>query len=266
MKFGRGSDGRLRGRGPGHESKYLLAGLARCAACSGTIHARSRSHGRHRVKHYGCKAYHDRGTKICANGSVIGMEETDSAVIQSLEQVISNDAVVKRAVELVKARLSAAQPTTGASRSALETEYSRNDAQIRNLVGFLAQGNHSTSVAQELRLLEARQLALETQLKAAEAHQRLQLRDDLDADIVARISDWRGLLGGNVKATRLLLGRLLQGPLVMTALPGKSGYRFDGNIKLDELLAIGGAVSVASPRGTDRFFLSELRRSLRKAA
>jgi len=32
----------------------------------------------------------------------------------------------------------------------------------------------------------------------------------------------------------------------MTPLPGNSGYRFDGKIKLDELLAIGGEVSVAS--------------------
>ena len=48
--------------------------------------------------------------------------------------------------------------------------------------------------------------------------------------------------------TRVLLKKLLVGPIVMTPLPGKTGYRFDGKMRLDELLAVGGAVSVASPR------------------
>ena len=52
----------------------------------------------------------------------------------------------------------------------------------------------------------------------------------------------------------MLLKKLLVGPIVMTPLPGKTGYRFDGKIKLDELMAIGGAVSVASPTGFEPVF------------
>jgi hypothetical protein len=55
--------------------------------------------------------------------------------------------------------------------------------------------------------------------------------------------------GPDAGAVEEVAGRLI----IMTALPGNTGYRFDGKIKLDELLAIGGAVSVASPKGIDPF-------------
>lgn len=45
----------------------------------------------------------------------------------------------------------------------------------------------------------------------------------------------------------MLFKKLLVGPIIMTALPAKGGYAFEGKIKLDDLLAIGGAISVASP-------------------
>lgn len=68
--------GRLqRRRADAGESKYLLPGLARCAVCNGTIHVRSLSHGRKRAHYYGCAAYHERGTKVCANGAVVAMDD-----------------------------------------------------------------------------------------------------------------------------------------------------------------------------------------------
>lgn len=89
------------------------------------------------------------------------------------------------------------------------------------------------------------------QIAACDARLDVRLDDHLDAKVAAKIRHWRSVLAGNVAATRvLLLKKLLVGDIIMTALPGKTGYRFDGKIKLDELLALGGAVTVASPTGT----------------
>lgn len=53
--------------------------------CNGTIHVRSRSHGSKRAYHYGCSAYHERGTKVCANGAIVAMPDTNAAIINELE-------------------------------------------------------------------------------------------------------------------------------------------------------------------------------------
>src|SRR5262249_20648546 len=44
-KYLRGTDGRLWGRPPGVDSKYLLPGFARCACCNGVMHVRTHGHG-----------------------------------------------------------------------------------------------------------------------------------------------------------------------------------------------------------------------------
>jgi hypothetical protein len=86
------------------------------------------------------------------------------------------------------------------------------------------------------------------------AHDSLVVREidgDVEAEIVERFHDWREELRRNVKAARLILKKLLVGPLVLT--PGDDGvYRFDGTANLGELVAIGGAFSVASPGGPER--------------
>lgn len=54
-------------------------------------------------------------------------------------------------------------------------------------------------------------------------------------------------------STRVLLKKLLVGPIVMTALADRRGYAFEGKLKLDELLEIGGGVlNGGVPEGTDR--------------
>ena len=240
--FGRAADGRLQGRREGAgDSKYLLPGLARCGTCNGTMHVRSRSHGTRRAHVYGCSSYHERGTKVCANGAVVALADANSAIIDSLETAIMNPAVVARTVELVRERLKASEPTASASRAALLAEAELNEASIKNLVGFIAKGEQSNAVAAELRQLESRQIAIEAQIAACDARLDLQHDDDFEAQLASRIRDWRGVLGGNVPSTRVLLKKLLVGPIVMSALPDKRGYRFDGKIKLDELLPIGGA-------------------------
>lgn len=91
------------------------------------------------------------------------------------------------------------------------------------------------AVESELRELESKQSTIEAKIAACDARQDLRLDGDLEVKVATKIGEWRTVLTGQVTATRVLLKKLLNGPIVMTALSGKQGYRFDGKIKLDEL-------------------------------
>jgi site-specific DNA recombinase len=253
--FGPKTSGRLQ-HGPtdGGESKYLLPGLARCAGCNGTIHVRSRSHGRQRAHHYGCSANHARGSKICANSAVVPMADADAAIINSIESAVMNGAVVERTARLVRERLQSWQPTATASRSTLVAEAALVEVEISNVMRFIRTGVQSKAVAAELAELESKLFAIEKRISACDAHVAVRIDADFDARVAAKIRDWRTVLAGNVAPTRALLRKLLDGPIVLTALTGKIGYRFDGKIKLDELMALGGALSMASPTGFEPVF------------
>ena len=251
--FGRASETRSPGPRVG-ESKYLLPGLARCGDCNGTIHVRSRSHGKRRAHLYGCSTYHERGTKVCGNGTVIAMADMNAAVINQLNSAVLNEAVVLRTVELVRERIEASQPSMGAVRTKIIAEAEDIKARIGELVQFIATGAQSKAVAQELSALEEKQELLDDEIAACDARAVARLDGNFEAKVVTRIRDWRGTLGGNVAATRLLLKKLLVGPIVMTAMADRRGYQFEGKVRLDELTGIGGALLMASPTGFEPVF------------
>ena len=251
--FGRALDGRAPGPRAG-ESKYLLPGLARCGECNGTIHVRSSSHGKRRAHAYGCSSYHERGTKVCGNGAVIAVPDMNAAVINQLDSAVFNEAVILKTVALVRERLLAAQPATGAVRSQILVKMEDNGARISQLVQFIATGAQSKAVADELRALEDKQAGFEAEIAACDARLGVRLDDDFEADVAERIRDWRGTLARNTAAARVLLKKLLVGPIVMTAMADRKGYTFDGKIRLDELTGIGGALLMASPTGFEPVF------------
>ena len=251
--FGRALDGRPPGPRTG-DSKYLLPGLARCGECNGTIHVRSSSHGKRRAHAYGCSSYHERGTKVCGNGAVIAVPDMNAAVINQLDSAVFNEAVILKTVALVRERLLAAQPATGAVRSQILVKMEDNGARISQLVQFIATGAQSKAVADELRALEDKQAGFEAEIAACDARLGVRLDDDFEADVAERIRDWRGTLARNTAAARVLLKKLLVGPIVMTAMADRKGYTFDGKIRLDELTGIGGALLMASPTGFEPVF------------
>jgi site-specific DNA recombinase len=65
-----------RGGRPHRDSRYLLAGLARCAVCGGGFAGQTRQHGGHRVPFYGCTSYWKRGRAVCSNG-LVGRTRSD---------------------------------------------------------------------------------------------------------------------------------------------------------------------------------------------
>src|SRR3989441_7117732 len=70
-----------------HE-KYLLSGIAKCAACGGSLVAFTRDLKRTRSRFYGCMYHHKRGTKVCSNGFLIRQDRLDEVVLDAIAAVL----------------------------------------------------------------------------------------------------------------------------------------------------------------------------------
>ena len=90
--------GRARGTS-GHESKYLLTGLAECGTCHGGLTVHSRASGGARTFAYLCGGYHRKGPTVCDNRRVLGMTATNAEVLRTIEMTCLSPAAVERIVE-----------------------------------------------------------------------------------------------------------------------------------------------------------------------
>jgi len=98
----RSTDGKLHGRARGangHESQYLLTGLAACGTCAGGLTVHSRAWGTGRQQTYVCGHYHRKGTTVCTNRRVLPMIATNTEVLRSIETTCLSPAAVERIVE-----------------------------------------------------------------------------------------------------------------------------------------------------------------------
>jgi hypothetical protein len=96
--------GRVYGRPRDVESKYLLPGFARCAACGGGLHVRSRSHGNRRVNFYACTSYYNEGKTVCRNLEA-RMDAVDGAVLAAIGGRVLAPGIVTAVVDGVLAAL-----------------------------------------------------------------------------------------------------------------------------------------------------------------
>ena len=96
----RGTKGQLWGRPPtGLESRYLLAGLSRCALCGSGFTAHSSAHGRKRCRYYVCAGFYNRGKTICANNLPLPMREADEVFLAQLSDYVLRQEIVDGAVQ-----------------------------------------------------------------------------------------------------------------------------------------------------------------------
>jgi site-specific DNA recombinase len=122
-RYVRTPDGRLQGK-PARNVRYLLSGLARCAACGGGIEVFTRWTDKARV--YGCATHRRKRPSICANGEVIEIGTADAAVLAVVEQALDGEllaAVVDRTAEKLAGQEN--------RRTQLEAQLSNVEAQIR---------------------------------------------------------------------------------------------------------------------------------------
>lgn len=248
------------------DSKYLLAGHARCAQCGGTLSVVSRQHGRQRKFFYGCLAFSKRGTSVCENDLVMPIEVVNDAVLQAIRGDVLRPAVIRAIVAEVFAALT---PTSVARNlSALRRDLHVVDQKIANLTVAIEDGAAVAPLVAQLTTRQQEREVLLGEIGAAEGRAAIhQDRPMVEAKVLAQCARWRALLTEEIEDGRQLLREVLDGPLKFTAGPGKQ-YRFSGNVMTGQLVA--GLVSpktppeMASPAGMACFRVVGL--ALRRAA
>jgi site-specific DNA recombinase len=209
------------------DSKYFLAGFARCATCGGTMATMSRrtGTGRPRAFVYGCMAHAKRGATVCDNALVLPVERVDEAVRSKLLAEVLRPAVVKAIIDGV---FEALRPTAITKNlGALTKDLRALDVKIANLTAAVEDG---AAVGPLVARLTARQAERETLLAAIAAAQAVgQLTVDrrtVERKVLERLSCWQSLLDGDIGARRQFLREVLDGPIQFA--PDGRQYRFAG--------------------------------------
>jgi site-specific DNA recombinase len=231
-------------------SKHLLPGLARCAWCNGGLYARKRTRTRRQAEwFYACTSHHQRGHAVCHNVVQVPVPEADRAVLGSIGDILTPDLVDDIILRL---REFIAPERRDAARKQLAQQIAAVDQQAGHLVDAIAEGGEIPPLVTRLkRVQQQRQELLRALAEYGEAHALPQI-DWRSIERQARrvMADWRELLGRHTLEARQLLRELLEGPLRFTPiLEGtRRGYRFEGAIKIGELLSGNvDAIGLASP-------------------
>ena len=238
------------------DSRYLLSGFARCAACGGGLAAHSRNHGGHRVLFYGCTSFWKRGGKVCPNNLVGRMDVIDAEVLATLQDDVCRPAVVEAAIRLALDELAPARQDR--TRAALDAELAAVRLECDRLAAAIGQGGPLDALVERLTARQGRRVTLERELSGRLTDSPHVNLEGLEARLRAKLDDWRGLLQRNVSEGRAVLRTLLIGPLRFTPVneARRRGYAFEGTIALDRLLAgvVDLPTKVASPTGFEPVF------------
>jgi Recombinase zinc beta ribbon domain/Recombinase len=161
----RGTHGHLWGRpADGHESKYLLTGLSRCASCGGTMIVRSRSHGRRRAFFYACSSFHHRGKTVCANPLEMPLQAAEEAVLTALERELLDPEILEEAATRAAARVASSTEDPRARRHALETALAQAETALARLTEAVTAGGAVATLVQAIREQERRRQTLRAEL------------------------------------------------------------------------------------------------------
>jgi site-specific DNA recombinase len=250
--------GESRGRPPGvGEARYLLAGLARCSQCGGSMVVETRAEGtatpQRRVPSYLCSTHRRKGTVACSNTVMVPVARLDGEVIDALDEALLTADVVEEIVSRATALVTPAATDV----DDLQGELRRIDGELARLTEAVAGGSGVASSLVEaigsrerkrnglMRALAVRALAARSERPRNQASVRRELR--------GIVRHWkRTLHGGNVQKSRSALRQLLDGPLTLTPNANR-GYDFRGTGDLAAVLA-GAVRNVASPAGFEPAF------------
>ena len=197
------------------ESKYLLAGFARCAVCGGGLGVTSGSHSSARGHVYGCLAYHKRGTSICGNGLRVPIDRVDHAVLKTLAGDVLRPAIAEAVIDGVLAALN--PRALELDVEGLRAELERVDAEIANVTEAIAVGGELAPLLQKLKARQVRRDALECTIAArSSVDVRRFDRTVIESKAREHLNAWHGLLTKHVEDGRQLLREVLAGPLRFT--------------------------------------------------
>lgn len=195
-------------RGKGASPRTLLAGLLRCAACTGPMMAID-------ARRYGCAAHKDRGPSVCASSVAVSRKALELRLLADLRaEMLAPDAMAEahRAVrEAVAARTRASRAGTGAAVARLQAL----EGEISRLADAVAQLGLSGALRERLMAAEAEHAQLLEQQRAAEEKTPRVDVDGLAARWRGMVMDLGGVLAGEDRdRARGLLADLL-GPVMI---------------------------------------------------
>jgi site-specific DNA recombinase len=221
------------------ESPYLLGGIARCAACGSTLQAMTRGGKRQgRLALYGCGYYHNRGKTVCKNSLTIRQEALDTAILDAIAEAL-DERIVARAIAIAMERLGGSQEAGQDRRRNLERQLAEVGTSKANLLATVKRGLATDDLLRELEVESQRERKFTRELETLDRGRKTpEDPKALERDLVARMSDLRGLLGRHVGQTRQILRRLLVGKLECEPFDDgeRRGYRITGEGSYAELM------------------------------
>ena len=248
-QYERDTHGRRRRHRDG-DSKYLLPSFGRCGICGGGLHVRSRAHGKRRAFHYACTSHYNRGPSVCPHVEQWPMAEIDRAVLGA----IAGDVLAPDLVEeiVTEARVQFEASNGPDARDHLRRELDTIEREQVRLTDAIAAGADAPVLVERMKATERRRRDLTASLEAQQGHRRPPWRE-IERRVRRSLTDWRGLLTGDVAQARSAFRQLLTSPIQFTPFNerGRRGLRFEGRVGLDAILGGEVVTKLASPTGIE---------------
>jgi hypothetical protein len=225
----RATSGKLWGRpSNGIESKYLLTGFAVCSACGGSLHVRTRSHGRHRAMFYGCTSYHLRGRALCTNALELPMADTDTAVVTGIEEeLLHPDALTIGLTQALTTLTAPAEPHEDVQRK-VRSELADVDARISRLTEAIQIGGALGPLVDDLKTLTTRREHLLGRRNGRAGDRHVAIADvrALEKELRGYLAQWTELLHRHTQQARQMLRKLIDGRIVVHPRDGQAELEF----------------------------------------
>jgi DNA invertase Pin-like site-specific DNA recombinase len=216
------ADGRMSGRPPKTPTKNMLAGMATCGACGGSIIVETSPRKRGRVPEYVCHRHRHYGA--CANALHMPVRTVNEAVLQGIEAHALTPEVIERVIALTE------RTDTAEHQDALTGELKDLEKRIARVTQVLEISGDLTTLTARLRELDARRTTVRAMLAGLCPVPRLAPNVVED-----RLAEWRRMLRGNTTQARAVLQRILCGRMVFT--PCGDGYTFEAPTRFDKLFS-----------------------------
>ncbi|HKW92915.1 MAG TPA: recombinase family protein [Methylomirabilota bacterium] len=234
--YRRQRDGRLSGS-PERSllaSKYLLSGMLRCGACSGTLVAiqRTSKSGR-RFLYYVCGTHRTRGATACANRRGLRAGLMHDMIVAAFRRDVLTPTRFEQAVDDGLKDHAQWLAQVAGEREDLRKAARKIGVELQRLATAVAEGAPVRTLLEAIRAREREREALQAKLEHLDAVQKVSASWDAGVyreKVREALADWQRLLGASPEVARQVLGKGLQHgrPVADDAdlrVPGRRGGR-----------------------------------------
>ncbi len=135
--------------------RYLLSGLLKCGACGA-------SYTKSGANRFACAGARDRAT--CTNRVTVRGDKIEQAILDCLKTRLMEPALFEEFTREFIAEVNRIRSEASSARIAMRRELERVDRQIKRLVDAILDGADATAINAKLKVLEAEQAQLKSEL------------------------------------------------------------------------------------------------------